>query len=610
MKPKYHFQPLPKTAAKERNFIAFDTETSSDGSFICGGYYGKIKKSHGNMVINEYCDTLQSFRETFLEIESAAKKAKRGFILVGFNSAYDLIYLGDIVKSDTRLDAGSRFIQAKTVNGTKIYDISNHVIGSLEEWIIRLKMQEKYGIFKRKNYLESEKGKREQVLDDAKATWILTKFVESDLINNFGISITPTKFGAALKIFQRNYFTGNWFRYEKEQWKNDLERLSYYGGRCEVFRRGLQNVQSYDVNSMYVAIMRDELIPNPTKTVYLKDYNQILRLIESDFLTVECRVKIPKLRVGLLPYRDKNNNNKLIFPYGEFNGVFNSIELKEALKHGLEITSIRRALWYPESENYFREYAEMTIQGRKEAKKRNDVASEQLFKYRGNGLYGKFGQQNKQGVRYIRLSQFQGDIEGHLIIPGAGDYWVEIPAEKTEDSWHTFPIIPATITAYARAKMLNALCNNSEILVYCDTDSLKVLGNPKGIQISEKPGDWGYEYTAEQVFFRPKRYANKRKGIPEKHVLIEANDEYEIYQFERPTKFKSAIRRHCNQNVWEKLEKTLSLIDDKREWLPDGTSWPLYVYEDANTYPTRIPPTNIHDSSVQGITKSIHFALP
>jgi len=147
-------------------------------------------------------------------------------------------------------------------------------------------------------------------------------------------------------------------------------------------------------------------------------------------------------------------------------------------------------------------------------------------------------------------------------------------------------------------------------LVYCDTDSLKVLETPKGIRISEKPGDWGYEYTAEQAFFRPKRYANKRKGIPKKHVLIEANDEYEIYQFERPTKFKSAIRRHCNQNVWEKLEKTLSLIDDKREWLPDGTSWPLYVYEDANTYPTRTPPINIHDSSVHGITKCVHFARP
>src|SRR5690606_10746853 len=97
------------------------------------------------------------------------KKNKRSFILIGFNSAYDVIYLGDIVDSKTRLDAGSRFIQAKTVNGTKIYDVSNHVIGTLEEWIKKLNMP----VTKRAGYLDSEQGKKEQVLDDAKATYIL-----------------------------------------------------------------------------------------------------------------------------------------------------------------------------------------------------------------------------------------------------------------------------------------------------------------------------------------------------------------------------------------------------------------------------------------------------
>lgn len=578
--PKYHFTAGKKTAPKERAFIAFDTETSPDGGFICGAFYGELKTARGIETVAEYCADEATFRATFAAIEERAQNRKRGFILIGFNTAYDLIYLGDMVASGERLDAGTRFIMSKTVNGTKIYDISNHVIGSLNDWIHRLNMPERFGICKREGYLDSEEGKRAQVLDDARATWHLAVWVQERMIENFGISLTPTKFGAALKIFQRNYFEDKWFRTEREQWKNDFERASYYGGRCEVFKRGKWLVESYDVNSMYVAVMRDEMIPNPTIANYLKNPEQILGLIPTDFLTAECRVRVPKSRIGLLPYRDKNNNGKLIFPYGEWRGTFNSIELREAMKWGAEIVEIYRALWYPESKNYFRDYAAMTMEGRRRAREAGDAAEEQLYKYYGNGLYGKFAQQNAIGGQYVRLSQFDGDLEGKTIIPGAGDFWVELLIERREDSWHTFPIVAATITAYARAKMLNALCSNGENAVYCDTDSIKCVGHPVGIAIGDNPGEWGYEYTEEQPFYRPKRYGTKRKGIPKKHELLYADDRKEIYRFERPTKFRTAIRRHMNQNVWEYNEKEVSLLDDKREWLPDGTSYPLYIYED------------------------------
>ncbi len=578
-RPKYHFTAGKKTPPKERSFIALDTETRSDGSFICGAFYGELIDNKGRKyIVSEYADSREQFKAIYKQIEARVRKQKRSFILIGFNSAYDIVYLDDLIDSAERLDAGTRFIMTETVNGTKIYDISNHVIGRLEDWINRLEMPEKYGICKREGYLDTEEGKRAQVLDDARATWILASWVQSRMIENFGISLTPTKFGAALKIFQRNYFTDGWFRTEREQWKNDFERQSYYGGRCEVFRRGNQTVESYDVNSMYVAIMRDERIPNPTKAEYLKDGDRIRALIPTDFLTVECRVRVPKARIGLLPYRDVENNNKLIFPYGEWRGVYNSVELREACKWGLEIVKIYRALWYPESKNYFRDYARMTMEGRKEARARGDSADEQLYKYYGNGLYGKFAQQNAVGGQYIRLSQFKGDLEGLTIIPGAGDNWVEVPVTKKEDSWHTFPIVSATITAYARAKMLNALCSNPETAVYCDTDSLKCIGHPAGITVGDAPGQWGYEYTEEQTFYRPKRYGNKRKGIPKKHELIYADERTEVYRFEKPTKFRTAIRRHMLQNVWETEEKVLSLIDDKREWLPDNSSYPLFRY--------------------------------
>ena len=581
-KAKYHFAARSPSNPKPRYYVAFDTETRDDGSFLCGAYYGVIPGRWEDTIISEYCADLESFRKTFLRIEQLAKSQKRTFTLIGFNTAYDITYLGDIVDSALRLDAGSRFIQAKTVNGTKILDISNHVIGRLEDWIERLKMSERYGICKKAHYLDSEEGKRSQVLDDARATYILTEWVESNLLNTFGIGLTPTKFGAALKIFQSRYFSGKWARSASEQWKNDFERESYYGGRCEVFRRGLQKVTSYDVNSMYVAVMRDELIPNPSITKYLKNHEQIIGMIDTEFLTVDCRVRVPKTRIGLLPYRSPDTG-KLIFPWGEWRGSYNSVELREALKWGAEIVTVYRALWYPESDRYFRDYAQMTIDGRKRAKARGDVAEEQLYKYYGNGLYGKFGQRNTKGGQYVRLSQFTGDLKGLRIVPGAGDYWVELPVTGSEDTWHTFPVICATITAYARAKMLSALCHNAETSVYCDTDSLKCVGAAAGITVSDAPGDWGYEYEAEQEFYRPKRYAEKRKGVPKSAILVAKTDDSETYEFERPTKFRTAIRQHCDQNIWRKEQKTLSLIDDKREWLEDGSSYPLYVYVPEET---------------------------
>jgi hypothetical protein len=350
---------------------------------------------------------------------------------------------------------------------------------------------------------------------------------------------------------------------------------------------------------MYVAIMRDELIPNPSITKYLKNPEQIIGLIDTDFLTVDCRVRVPKTRIGLLPYRSPTTG-KLIFPWGEWRGSYNSVELREAVKWGAEIITVYRALWYPESDRYFQDYAQMTIDGRKSAKARGDPAEEQLYKYYGNGLYGKFGQRNTKGGQYVRLSQFTGDLKGLRIVPGAGDYWVELPVTGSEDSWHTFPVICATITAYARAKMLSALCHNAETVVYCDTDSLKCVGAAVGINVSDAPGDWGYEYEAEQEFYRPKRYAEKRKGVPKNARLIAKTDDAETYEFERPTKFRTAIRQHCEQNVWRREQKTLSLVDDKREWLDDGSSYPLYVYvpEETVTDDKTIPlPSDVSVSS-------------
>ena len=45
--PRFRFEPLADTIPKPRSYIAFDTETTSEGAFICGAYYGQIKTNRG-----------------------------------------------------------------------------------------------------------------------------------------------------------------------------------------------------------------------------------------------------------------------------------------------------------------------------------------------------------------------------------------------------------------------------------------------------------------------------------------------------------------------------------------------------------------------------------
>lgn len=593
-KPKKVRSPRP------RNFVAFDTETDNH-RFICGAYFGYTTKRNGYIKqIADYYDSIEDFQEGLFKIEKLFKSNQQVPTFIGFNTAYDLAYLQPCIDTNERLDAGSRFIMCKTLNKNDIMDVANHVFGSLDSWIIRLNMQEEYGICKREGYLDSEEGKKAQVMDDAAATYILANWVQDQLVNRFNTPFKPTRYGAALEIFRRNYFAGRWRRTSSEQWKHDLERLGYYGGRCEIFRRGLLTVSSYDVNSMYVQIMRDCDIPNPSRAHYVKDEHEVLALLhDNEHLIVDCDVVVPEGIVGLLPFRDVKDN-KLIFPTGRWRGVYTGIELRAAIRYGAQIRRIHRALHYPESEKYFSEFAAMTLEGRRQCKRDGDEAMEQLYKNYGNGLYGKFGQRNGGDKRYVRLEQFVGELEGLVIIHDADNNpWVQLASEDAKDAVHSFPVVSATITSYGRVKILDALMTNAPSIVYCDTDSIKVIDEVRGISISDKPGDWDYEYTAEQWFYGPKMYGDKRKGVPHKSRLIHSDDDHEIYEFERPTTFKESLRRGIPQNTWEILRKQVNLIDTKRQWFPDGTSIPLKVVDGEILNSLSMPQSRLYHTILQ-----------
>ena len=124
--------------AKPRNIqlVAFDTEfDTGDGSFLCGAYYGEIYDNNGRkQVISEYCDTVEEFCAVLTSIEKRLGKRNR-ITLIGYNTAVDMVYLDRLIDTSTILEAGSKFLTAKTHGGTTIIDCTNHVTGTLQSWM-------------------------------------------------------------------------------------------------------------------------------------------------------------------------------------------------------------------------------------------------------------------------------------------------------------------------------------------------------------------------------------------------------------------------------------------------------------------------------------------
>lgn len=115
---------------------------------------------------------------------------------------------------------------------------------------------------------------------------------------------------------------------------------AYYGGHRDVYKPHGEDLYYYDVYSLYPLVMKEFPMPGGVPVwhgkMVGKDLDSIFGFIEA---YVECPKKINK---PFLAYRDKNNT--LIFPTGEFLGVYFSEELKVCKRPRLDCVP---NLWLP-----------------------------------------------------------------------------------------------------------------------------------------------------------------------------------------------------------------------------------------------------------------------
>lgn len=565
--PKYRYFLFPAKTENIRRpppFIAFDCENDpSTGDFISGAVYGKYVDAHKRVhPVEDYFEDRFALQQKLVDI-AATRTNHNAYRLVGFNVDYDLTYINEIVDDSTRLSAGSRLITARlkagSKRGIKVFDCTNFVRGSLENWIKDLDMGNKYGVIK----LPLSRLKERNIMD-AKATFHLITWIEEFMTQNLDIPLQLTLGASSLYFFRKKHLKNPLFR--NSDFFNQYERKAYRGGRVEAFRRGMQYVKSYDVHKMYLSIMKDGEVPLPQSARYIKSdigFNDVLTDTNTMFIA-HVRVNVPDQYIPPLPYLSPGLG-KLIFPVGTFDGYFTSVELRDAIdNYGVLINKVFDYIYYKKSVPLFHDFATHIYETQQKYVTLKLPNFIYMIKTIGNSLYGKLGEKHGGG-QWIKLIDFKESIEGLMTSTHQGEKYVYIEGGIPTDSTHTFPCIPAFITSYGRVKLLHRMKEHEYYVIYCDTDSTHFdacvdLPDEKGL------GQWGFEYERPQMYYKPKMYGSKNKGVPKRAELVGSGVDKKYYSFEKPLKRAESIRRHDVQNRWLRQLKSVLIHDDKRVW--------------------------------------------
>ena len=408
--------------------------------------------------------------------------------------------------------------------------------------------------------------------------YITYKFMEflQDGFNLLGGKTQLTAASTAMDIFRRKYLRKSLVKEDyvlgrdKENSIHEFIFESYYGGRTEVFKRGLidKPMRCYDINSLYPSCMLEEY-PLPETAVY-NDQDPSKELILSYEGVSEVTVFAPNLEYPLLPLKTPT---KLLFPNGLFRGVYTHIELRKALELGYKLIKIHRTLYYKRTFFPFRNFVKDLYAKRLEYKKKGSPM-ELVTKLLMNSLYGKFGQRRMTDVQVIDYLNLSEEETKKTSLVGAATRDGRFFIKNTPKSCYkpfVIPIFASYTTAKARLKLYDYIVKCKA--VYCDTDSVTTENY---LPESDKLGAMKLEYDIKRaIFVKPKMYmleTTNKEIVKLKGVHNITNEQFmkilegEKVSYEKFTKLREGIRRDLVVNSIQRVEKLLSLEDNKRLW--------------------------------------------
>jgi hypothetical protein len=520
MKRVPHFITANKKETRPRRVVFFDTETRAV-PLPSGANRLELKlgwacywsnPEDGAQGVREWCFFVRP--ETFWAFLSEHLSSDEELYLIAHNVAFDFRIVGgfDHAKSekwwtDFMYAKGmTTLIRYDTGRGAlQLLDMGNFFPTTLAE-IGRVVGIEKMEIdFDACSWQELSDYCRNdvQILVAAWDAWL--GFLDEHDLGDFRLTLAAQAMSA-----YRHSFMEHGIKIHTDKSVCDLERDAYRGGRVECFAVGDLSGEIYyqlDVNGMYCAMMQQH------------DYPRMLRAWPVSLSLKQLRATIKKhcvvARVILetdipaFPLRAGSFN---IYPTGTFQTTLSTPELEFALDH-CQILKIGKVAIY-EAEPLFRSYAQYFADLKERYEQAGNRPFRSIAKKFANSLYGKFGQ-----------TDIETDLSFDMppLAPREAPYydwrtqhWCriyklghQVVYERSGDeSFNSFPAIPAHVTAYARMYLWSLIERaGRENVFYCATDSLIVnqqgfdnleplvddygLGKLKVVNVSEFLEIWG-----------------------------------------------------------------------------------------------------------------------
>lgn len=307
----------------------------------------------------------------------------------------------------------------------------------------------------------------------------------------------------------------------KEEWKylfpildSNIDafcRKSYKGGFTYVNKKFQNKVVGmgcvYDMNSMYPYTLYYKDMPVGVPEYFIgsppKDKLYIIRIHVTEFKLKKKH--IPTLQIkGSFRYTE----NEYLTSGDDIDLYLTSVDY-QLFKDHYNITELVEIDGYAFSSrnDLFRKYVDKYML----IKRVTEGGERQIAKLFLNGLYGKFGS------KIDKISK----------IPYLDDETNAVKFKRTEPKYIQPIYIPVAcfVTAYARDNIIRNAQRNYDRFIYCDTDSLHLLG----YEIPDIPihkSELGY-YKCEgkfkkAIFIRPKTYTEKTRTT-KKYISIVSN---------------------------------------------------------------------------------------
>ena len=336
---------------------------------------------------------------------------------------------------------------------------------------------------------------------------VLTKFWEMiySIAGNIG-TLPMTLPSLAMRLFRMNL--GYSIACTNADRLKVHERLSYFGGRTECFYPGEYDaINIYDINSQYPYAMLTGEFPISYVGEWVRGYDGKHGIYHASF----------SQPAHTLPCMPILANNSLSFQH-EGTGYFTQPEIEQLLSIGGDV-QIHDGYVYHHTANPFKEFVSTWYDIKKQAELTGDEGLRYTSKILMNSLYGKFGQQEYgYNIEIPKEGGIQQLIDSGTEFREVGDCVV---IGRYRPSATTFVAIASYVTSYARTILYRHMKVATELgnrVVYCDTDSLHLLGDTP-LPTSPELGDLKLEYTGSAVYIGKKLYTLpdinkvKAKGI-------------------------------------------------------------------------------------------------